>query len=83
MLMGGLFGRSVGALCHALGLTESLSGEEFLVQGSLYQTCVKIWITQQKVACRGSLQFAGVYAVVGSASSMHLLTREDIFDFRD
>ena len=27
MLMGGLFGRSVGAMCHAMGLTESLSGE--------------------------------------------------------
>lgn len=26
MLMGGLFGRSVGAMCHAMGLTESLSG---------------------------------------------------------
>ena len=27
MLMGGLFGRSVGALCHAIDVTESLSGE--------------------------------------------------------
>lgn len=63
MLMGGLFGRSVGALCHALGLTESLSGEEVWVQRSFCQG------TQQEVACCETLQLlAGVYAVVGSAS---------------
>lgn len=38
MLMGGLFGRSVGAMCHAMGLTESLSGV-YAVVGSAAMLC--------------------------------------------
>jgi hypothetical protein len=65
MLMGGLFGRSVGALCHALGLTESLSGEEFWVQRSF---CQGLNDTTGSSVLRNLAILAGVYAVVGSVS---------------
>lgn len=72
MLMGGLFGRSVGALCHALGLTESLSGV-YAVVGSAAMLCGFKQMTLASVLivveCVNDLNLAAI-VMLGVAVSM-------------